>query len=303
MDRELLKQKIIELKKKRNAAILVHNYQRPEIQEIADYLGDSLDLAKYAKQLPNQVIVFCGVHFMAESAVILSPEKTILLPQKDAGCPLADCATPEMVIEARRKNPDAVFVAYINTSAAVKAEVDVVCTSANAFSILSHFKGREICYLPDKNLAAYAEKKLGLGIIKWPGQCYVHHFLIDIKIVRELKKQHPQALVMAHPEATMDVLEMADVVIGTSGMMKIALESDRNDFIIVTEIGLAKRMQREISDKNFYAIPDAVCTQMKLTTLQSLYESLKNMQHAITVPNKIADKARISLQCMLELTK
>jgi len=302
MDQKTLKKEILELKAERNAAILVHNYQRSEIQEIADYLGDSLDLAKRAKQLPNPVIVFCGVHFMAESAAIMSPEKTILLPQKDAGCPLADCATPEMVRESRKKHPDAVYIAYINTSAAVKAEVDVVCTSANAFSILSHYKGREICYLPDNNLASYAERTFDIPIIKWPGHCYVHQTLITETAVKDLKNKYPDAMVIAHPEASFEVLQLADLVTGTSGMIKTAKESKRNQFIVVTEKGLVQRMRREIPDKTFIELPEAICTQMKLTTLLSLHRSLKNMQHVISVPESIAAKARISLNRMMELT-
>jgi len=297
-----LAEKIRELKRERRAAILVHNYQRPEIQDLADYLGDSLDLARRARNLDNPVIVFCGVHFMAESAAILSPSKTVLLPHPEAGCPLADCATPEMVRTARKNHPDAVFVAYINTTAAVKAEVDITCTSANAFHILSQFKDQPICYLPDKNLAAYAAEKLDLNIIRWPGQCYVHDSLIDPVTVQRLKKEYPDARVMAHPEAPMEVLNEADLVTGTSGMIRDAHSSKVRRFIVVTEKGLVSRMRREIPGKQFIEIPTAICAQMKLTTLETLYEALLNMQHRITVPEPVAGRARWALERMLELS-
>ena len=303
MDKAELRHRILELKEKHNAAILVHNYQRPEIQELADYLGDSLDLARRSRALDNPVIVFCGVHFMAESAAILSPEKKILLPSLDAGCPLADCATPEMVRKARAEHPDAVFIAYINTSAAVKAEVDVTCTSANAFTILEHYRNRKICYLPDKNLAAYAAMKLDLDIIKWPGQCYVHDKLITPELVAELKKKHPDAYIMAHPEAPMEVLELADLVTGTSGMVKIAGADEHHKFVVVTETGLTHRLQNEFQEKTFIEVPGAICSQMKITTLDALHDALKLQQHVISVPEDIAARARKALNRMLELTK
>lgn len=303
MNRNELVQEIRRLKKEKNAAILVHNYQRSEIQEVADYLGDSLDLAKRATALQNPVIVFCGVHFMAESAAILNPHKTILLPEIDAGCPLADCASAEEVRAARKRHPEAVFIAYINTSAAVKAEVDVICTSANAMKIISHYKGREICYLPDKNLAGYVEKQLEIDIIKWPGQCYVHDRLITEDAVKTAIKANPEAMVLAHPEAPENVLKLAHVVTGTSGMINTVKVSNHKDFIIVTETGLTQRMAREFPSKNFIEIASAICSQMKLTTLQSLYEALKLHRHVITVPENTAAKARTALNRMLELSE
>lgn len=302
MRRKEITDSILELKKQRQAAILVHNYQRPEIQDLADYLGDSLDLARRARSLDNPVIVFCGVHFMAESAAILSPSKTVLLPHPEAGCPLADCATPEMVRDARREHPDAVFVAYINTSAAVKAEVDITCTSANAIHILSQFKGRDIVYLPDKNLAEYAARTCDLNIIRWPGQCYVHDTLITADTVANVKKRYPDAEVLAHPEAPMAVLDLADVVTGTSGMIRHARQSSSHRFIVVTESGLTYRMRREMPGREFIEIPGAICAQMKLTTLETLFEALRDMKHQITVPEPVADKARNALERMLELS-
>jgi quinolinate synthase len=298
---ELVEQ-INRYKAERKAVLLVHNYQRPEIQAIADYLGDSLELARIARTLPDETIVFCGVHFMAESAALLAPEKSVLLPVLEAGCPLADCATPEMVRRMRRCYPDAVFVAYINTSAAVKAESDVVCTSANAFTILQHFADRRICYLPDKNLAEYASRELGLNIVTWPGQCYVHDTLIRADDLIALKKQYPEALVMAHPEAPMNVLERADVVTGTGGMIKIARTSERTSFIVATETGLVNRMKKENPGKTFIEMEGAICAQMKLTTLQNVHDALKYDRYRITVPDTVAAGALRALEKMLELT-
>ncbi len=302
MEKQKLIHEINRLKVEKNAIILAHNYQRPEIQVIADYLGDSLELAKTAATLKTDTIIFCGVHFMAESAKILCPEKTVLLPELEAGCPLADCATADQVKKMRKKHPEAVFIAYINTSAAVKAECDVCCTSANAMKIIDHFKDREIVYLPDKNLAAYAEYIMKKPIIKWPGQCYVHDNLIQVEPVAELIKQFPDALVLAHPEAPMDVLDLADVVTGTSGMIRTAHESSLSDFILLTERGLADRMSREMPDKRFHALPGAICGQMKVTTLRSVFEALTEWKNAIEVDSVIAEKARKTLDRMLEMS-
>ncbi len=294
--------KIEELKSKLNAVVLAHNYQRPEVQKIADFLGDSLVLAKKAMELDNPVIVFCGVHFMAESAKILSPDKKILLPEPEAGCPLADCASPEAVRKMRDKHPDALFIAYINTSAEVKAECDICVTSANAMNIIRHFPHREIVYLPDKNLARYAEKQLNREIIKWPGQCYVHDQLIQLDDVERLKAEHPEAVVMSHPETAMEILEISDVFTGTGGMLSYARSSGKNEFIVVTEQGLVDRMRREIPGKIFFHLPAAICGQMKLTTLRSLHESLRDMKTEITVDSNIASRAKKALDRMMELS-
>jgi quinolinate synthase len=302
MDKTTILSEIKAYKRQKDAIILAHNYQRGEIQDIADVLGDSLDLAKQAAELKNETIVFCGVHFMAESAAILSPGKDILLPVAEAGCRLADCATPEMIRAERKKHPDAVFIAYINTSAAVKAEVDVICTSANAMTILKHYSDKKICYLPDRNLAAYAEKKLGISIVKWPGQCYVHDTLITKDAVQSLKNHHPDAFVMAHPEAPQSVLELADAISGTGGMIKLARNSDCEEFIIATEKGLAYRLQKENPDKQFWSCDDAICSQMKVTKLQNVLNALKFHQHHITVQEPIASRARSALQKMLDLS-
>lgn len=301
-DQKLLIEQINQYKKEKNAVLLVHNYQRPEVQAVADYLGDSLELAQLSRTLPHDTIVFCGVHFMAESSALLAPEKTVLLPVIEAGCPLADCATPEMVQDMRKRYPNAVFIAYINTSAAVKAESDVVCTSANALTIIKHFSDRQICYLPDKNLAAYASKQLGIDIISWPGQCLVHDKLITVDHLLELKKKYPEALVMAHPETPLNVLDHVDVIIGTGAMIKLAKSDKRSSFIVVTEAGLVHRLRNENPNKTFIEMERAICAQMKMTTLQSVRDALKYDQYKIKVPKDVAAGALKALEKMLELT-
>ncbi|MBN1550885.1 quinolinate synthase NadA [bacterium] len=303
MIRSVLVEQIRKLKQERRAVLLVHNYQHSEVQDLADYLGDSLDLAIRATTLAEPVIVFCGVHFMAESAKLLCPSKTVLLPEHTAGCPLADCATGTQVREYREKYPDAVFVAYINTSAEVKAECDICVTSANALTILAKFPDKRIVYLPDKNLAAYAALKLKREIIVWPGQCYVHDSLITLKKIQSLRSQHPNAKLLAHPEAPLSVLSMADVVTGTSGMIKWVSESDDMEFIIATEVGLVSRMRKELPDRLFYEVPGAICSSMKLTTLHSIRDALQNMKNVITIPPAIAERAQKPLRRMLEMTK
>jgi len=302
MDKPELISEIKRLKNKHDAVLLAHNYQRTEIQEIADYLGDSLELAQIAMRCEQSVIVFCGVHFMAESAKILNPKKTVLLPEPDAGCPLADCATVEQINHKRQTHPNAVFVSYINTSAGVKAKCDVCVTSANAMKILEYFRNKEIVYLPDKNLASYAEFILQRQIIKWPGQCYVHDNLIKFEEVLNLKNNHPNALLLAHPEAPLDVLKIADLVTGTGGMLRAVSELDSEGFIVATEIGLVDRMKRQYPSKTFFEIPGAICSQMKLTTLNSVYESLMSLKPEIVVEKSISNQAKRALDRMLELS-
>ncbi len=300
MKQEELVEKIKKLKKERNAVILAHNYQRPEIQEIADYLGDSFDLSLKAREVDSEVIVFCGVRFMAESAKILSPEKTILLPEKEASCPLADTASPDQLRELRKNHPEAMLITYINTTAEVKAESDICCTSANAVKIIKAFPNEKIAYIPDQNLARYAEKMLDRSILKWEGYCYVHHENITAADAKGLISKHPEAVVMAHPECPPDVLELCDYVTGTAGMVKIARQSEAAEFIVLTESGLADRLKRENPEKEFYVVRTAVCESMKLTTLQSLHESLRDMKHEITVPDEVRERALNSLNRMLE---
>lgn len=290
------------MKKEQDVLLLVHNYQRSEIQDLADKLGDSYDLSRSATEAKASTIVFCGVRFMAESAKILCPEKRVLLPEKEASCPLADMISAEQVRELKRLHPEAIVICYINTYAEVKAESDICCTSANALKIISRFPDREIIYIPDQNMAAYAQQVLKRDIIIWPGYCYVHHRLLSSAQVRQARRANPGALVLAHPECPLDVLGEADLVVGTSGMIRHVGESDRKSIIVVTETGLVERMRREFPDKVFIAIDSALCVQMKLTRLESLYESLKFGREEIVLSEDIMRRARRSLERMLEFS-
>ncbi len=299
---QTLYQEIRELKAQRSAIILAHNYQRPEVQQIADFLGDSLALAVEATRGDAKVIVFCGVLFMAETAYILNPNKTILLPEISAGCPLADMADVEQVKRMREKYPEAVFICYVNSTASVKAECDCTCTSANAFEILKYYRDRQIVYLPDVNLALYAQKRLGLNIIPWQGHCYVHHKRIKADELREMKRTYADALVAAHPECPPDVLELADRVLGTGGMVKLAKDPDIKEYIIATEEGLVERLRRENPDKVFHKIKKAVCYNMKATTLDLVRDALRLNRFVITVPEDIRIRAKQALEKMFEIT-
>ncbi|OGL45436.1 MAG: quinolinate synthase [Candidatus Schekmanbacteria bacterium RBG_13_48_7] len=301
MTHEELAKAIIKLKKERNAIILAHSYQRPEVQDIADFQGDSLGLSQRAVAVKEDVIVFCGVHFMAESAAILSPQKTVLIPEYRAGCPLADMATPEQVLKMRERYPDAVVISYVNTSAAVKAESDCCCTSSNALKVIEHYKDKQIIYLPDQNLAKYAMKKLNRKIILWDGYCFVHHKKITREKVEELIEAHPGIPVIAHPECPPEILELADHITSTSGMIIYVKQSPESEFIVLTESGHKHRIKQEAPEKKCYFIEQAVCASMKLITLESVYNSLKNMQYLVTVTEDIRLRAKKALEKMLEI--
>jgi len=261
---------INKLKKERHAVLLVHNYQRPEIQEIADYLGDSLDLARKAVKSDAECIVFCGVRFMAETAKILSPDKTVLLPQNDAGCPMADMVTAEDVSELRKKHPKAAVVAYVNSSAEVKAEVDVCCTSSNAIEVIKNINSDEIIFVPDKNLGSYCQRFTKKKIILWTGHCYVHA-RISADEVRRAKNAMPEAVLMVHPECNPEVIDLADEILSTNGMMTFVRDSKEKKFIVGTEVGLIDRLKREYPDKEFYAAGSVkTCFNMKKITLQDV---------------------------------
>jgi quinolinate synthase len=295
-----LTEEIIRLKKKKNAIILVHNYQRPEIQEIADFLGDSLDLAKKAAETDAQIIVFCGVKFMAETAKILSPEKTVLLPVKEAGCPMADMVTAEELRELKEKYPNAKVVAYVNTNADVKAESDVCCTSANAVKVVKNIDAEEIIFVPDKNLASYCQRFTNKKIIPWDGYCYVHEGITKEEVL-QAKKKFPDALLIVHPECNPAVIDLADEVLSTGQMVKFAKKSDKKRFLIGTEEGLIYRLKKENPEKEFYtAGSPKVCRDMKLTTLNDVYRALDEECFTIELPEEIAKRARNSLELMLK---
>lgn len=296
--------KISKLKKEKNAVILVHNYQRPEIHEIGDFVGDSLGLSIEAAKTDADVIVFCGVHFMAETAKILSPQKTVLLPDKNAGCPMADMIDAESLIALKAKHPAAVALCYVNTSAAVKAQCDYCCTSANAEKMVRHILTRhqEIIFVPDKYLAQYVSAQTGCNFILWNGYCPTHAAIIPEHILRA-KELHPQAKVIVHPECSPALTALADIVTSTEGMCKYVKNTAETEFIIGTEIGIIHRMKKENPQKNFYpASEKAVCPNMKGTTLEKVLWSLTDMTHEITVAPEIADKARLAIERMIQVT-
>ncbi|RKY68159.1 MAG: quinolinate synthase [Candidatus Latescibacterota bacterium] len=302
MEAEELKNEILALKEEREAVILAHNYQRPEIQDIADYLGDSLDLSRIAARTEAKVIVFCGVRFMAETAAIFSPDKTVLLPVKEAGCPLADTVTVEQLRKKKEEHPEAVVVSYVNTSAAVKAESDVCCTSANAVAVVSSIEEkRPILFVPDMNLGRYAAQVSNRQVILWEGSC-PSHISLYADDVRKAQRKHPEAKFMAHPECFPEVLELADRVAGTSGMLSYVGQSEAQEFIVGTETGLIYRLQKEYPGKRFYpATEHLVCPTMKMTSLERVFQALQKMQYVITLPEKVQRKARKALDAMLSL--
>lgn len=290
------------LKKERNAVILAHLYQRPEVQEIADYTGDSLGLSQEAAKTDADVIVFCGVHFMAETAAILSPEKTVLLPEVKAGCPMADMVTADALRLKKAEYPDAVVVCYVNSSADVKAESDICCTSANAVKVVQSIpEDKRILFVPDRNLGHYVGLKANRDIILWEGYCNTHDKLTagDIKAA---KKEHSEAVVLIHPECRPDVVALADQVFSTSGMIKYAEQSETQEFIIGTESGILYELQKRCPDKKFYmASNKLVCPNMKATSLDKVKWALEEMQPRIMVPDYIRDKALGAVERMIAI--
>ncbi|HOW57006.1 MAG TPA: quinolinate synthase NadA [Smithellaceae bacterium] len=295
--------KIRELLKERRAILLVHYYQRPEIQEIADVLGDSLALSMAAAKNDAAVIVFAGVHFMAQSAALLAPDKTVLLPRPDAGCPLADMASVESVQKMKSKEHDACFVTYINSTAEVKAASDVCCTSSNAVAVVNSVKDkRKIIMLPDGNLARWVSRQTDKEIIAWPGYCPVHHFLKAADVAAK-KRQYPSAPFAAHPECPAEILALADFVGSTGAILQFARTSSAPEIIIGTEEGILTELQKQNPGKKFImASPQLVCHDMKKTTLDDIEKSLVAMQPVITVPEEIRASARRALDGMLAVS-
>ena len=300
---EPIEDKIQKLKQERNAVILVHNYQLPEVQELADYVGDSLQLSQQAAATDADVIVFCGVHFMAETAAILSPQKTVLLPAEFAGCPMADMITAEQLAELKQAHPQALVVCYVNTTAEVKALSDYCCTSANAVDVVKSLpEDAEIIFVPDKYLGQYVSQQSGREMVLWNGYCSTHVRIRDTDIGR-MKAQHPEAFVMAHPECTEPVRRLADAVLSTGGMCRFVKTSDAREFIVGTEIGILHRLRKENPDKQFYpATEAAVCPNMKLTTTEKVLWALQNLQYRITVPPDIRAAALKAVENMIQLT-
>ena len=297
--------KIIEeikrLKREKDAIILAHNYQIGEVQDMADYVGDSLGLSIKASEVNNKVIVFCGVRFMAETAKILNPLKTVLLPDKNAGCPMADMITAKDVIELKEKHPGAIVVCYVNSTAAVKANVDICCTSANAVQVVNSLpEDKEIIFIPDKHLGSYVESQTGRKMILWNGYCPTHAF-IDAGSIIKMKKEHPEAEVLVHPECNPEVIKTADKVLSTGGMLEYARQSSGREFIIGTEIGVIYRLEKQNPGKTFYpANNNIICPNMKLINLEKIMWSLEDNIYEINLPDDIIKKARLSLERMKE---
>ncbi|MBP2029566.1 quinolinate synthase [Methanohalophilus levihalophilus] len=292
-------EQIQDLKEELNAVILAHNYQRCEIQQMADFVGDSLGLSQQAVKQDADVIVFCGVDFMAESAAILSPDKTVLLPVKEAHCPMSAMAEAPALREAKAKHPDAAVVCYVNSSAAVKAESDICCTSSNAVEVVNSLDADEILFVPDMNLGNYVSRFTDKKIITWEGHCPVHHQMVAEDILLA-KHEHPDAEVLVHPECRAEVIDLADAALSTSGILKHVSESSSLEFIIGTENGMLCGLEAQNPDKMFYiASPFAVCVNMKMITPSILLESMEEMKHVVTVPEDLRTKAKLALDRML----
>jgi len=297
-----LTEKINRLKKERNAVILAHNYQVPEVQDIADYVGDSLGLSIQASRTNADVIVFCGVYFMAETAKILSPDKTVLIPDKKAGCPMADMITAEDLRRLKAEHPGAKVLCYVNTTAEVKAECDVCCTSGNAEKVVREAfnKDDDIIFAPDQYLAHYVSKKVGRDFIKWQGFCPTHLKILPEDIERN-RGLDPDIEVIVHPECRAEVTDIADRVLSTEGMIRYVAGAPAKEFIIGTETGILHRLRKENPGRTFYPLSErAVCPNMKRTTLEKVLWSLEDMKDEVIVPHEIMVKARKSLEIMLK---
>ncbi len=293
---------ITRLKKERKATIVAHNYQLPEVQDIADFVGDSLELSRKAAKTDAEVIVFCGVHFMAETAAIFSPGKTVLLPDLEAGCPMADTITGEDLRREKEKYPQATVVCYINSTAEVKAESHICCTSSNAVNLINSLdKDREVLFVPDKYLGSYVASVTGRKIYLWAGFCPIH-VAIEPHHILEQKERFPQAKVLVHPECTPQVIALADEVLSTGGMIKYARESQEKLLIIGTEVGILHRLKKENPHKTFIpASEEAICPNMKKITLEKVLASLETMEPRVTVPEDLRVKAKRAVDRMLAL--
>jgi quinolinate synthase len=294
-----VREKIAELKEELNAVILVHNYQRPEVQDIADFTGDSLELSRKSAETDAETIVFCGVHFMAETAAILNPDRTVLLSEGSAGCPMADMINVDELREWKRRYPKASVVCYVNSSAAVKAESDVCCTSANGVRVVESIPNNDILFVPDQNLGHYVSTQTKKSVILYPGFCYVHHNIMPEQ-VELAKKLHPGAKLIVHPECRPEVIDLADAALSTSQMLRYAKESPHNSFIIGTEEGIIYPLRRENPGKSFYLISDnQICRDMKKTTLEIVARTMELRQNRVTVPEDIRVKAKQAVDRML----
>lgn len=295
--------KIEKLKKDRQAIILAHNYQAPEVQDIADFTGDSLELSRKAAATDAKVVVFCGVHFMAETASILCPDKKIIMPDINAGCPMANMITAEDLRELKERHPKAIVVGYVNTSAEVKAELDICCTSTNAVEVVNKYRNREeIIFVPDKYLADFVSKKTGKVLIAWDGYCPTHVKIMPEDIINNIRN-HPKAKVLVHPECRPEVIALADEALSTGKICKYVKESKAQEFIIGTETGIIYRLSKDNPGKKFYpASEHAVCPNMKRTTLEKVLWSLEELKQEVKVADDIRQKAKKAIDRMLDLS-
>ena len=303
------KEKILELKKKKNALILAHFYQIPEIQDIADYVGDSLGLAQKAAEAKTDMIVFAGVHFMAETAKMLNPDIPVLLPDMEAGCSLAESCPLDKFVDFKKKYPQHIVISYINTTAAIKTETDIVCTSGNAIQIVESFpKDKKIIFAPDKNLGGYINRITGRNMVLWDGTCEVHDIL-STEAIFKMKEKNTDAKLIAHPECNAAVLEIADFIGSTTAMIKFTKSDSSNKFIVATETGIIHEMQKNSPSKEFLIVPsDETCScndcpYMKLNTMEKLYLTLKNEKPFISLDADIIEKAKRPIEKMLDISK
>jgi len=302
MDHTAMQAEIRRLAKEKGAVILAHNYQRPEVQDVADFVGDSLGLSRQAAAAEATMTVFCGVHFMAETAAILAPDRPVVLPDVEAGCPMADMVDVEGLEELKAEHPGAVVVSYVNTSAAVKAISDICCTSANAVEIIRSVPvDKEIIFTPDRNLGTWAAQKAGRWVIVWPGFCPTHG-LIEVDDVLEARAAHPNAKVVVHPECETDVVALADAVESTSGMIRFCQKDEATEYIIGTELGMIHRLQKDCPGKTFYPLTTlTVCPNMKLITLEKVLKALQTEGPVVTVPEDVRVRALNAVQRMVEV--
>ena len=296
-----IQQKIQDFKKNTNTIILGHNYQLPEIQDISDFVGDSLDLAKKATNIDAENIIFCGVTFMAESAKILNQDKNVIIPDKNAQCPMAHMVKAKELIKLKEKYPEAEVVSYINTTAEIKCLSDICCTSSNGIDIVRNTKSKKVIFVPDRNLGSYIQANVkNKELILWPGFCSTHNNIRKKEIVN-LKESYPRAEVLVHPECKPEIIDIADQVLSTNGMVNYSRKSDKMEFIIGTEKELCYRLRKEIPNKLFYPIKTAICPNMKKITLEKVLNSLETLEPKIQLSKKILDEAIIPLQKMMDI--
>lgn len=295
-----IEERIAALKKERNALILAHNYCLPEVQDIADHVGDSLGLSVIASETDADVIVFCGVSFMAESAKILSPSKTVLIPEPDAECPMASMCTAQQLRDERRRDPDRTIVGYVNSTAAAKAEMDICCTSSNALRAVASLEGDDVLFVPDRNLGAYVAANVDKDVRLWDGYCPTHQ-AITPEVITRMREEHPGAVVLAHPECRMSVLDLADHVGSTERMFALTRELDAEEFIVATEAGMRYRLESASPGKRFHFPHMALCPVMKMTSLDSVLRALERMDSRVVLDEETLRRASVPLRRMIAI--